>query len=98
MTGAAHGWTAKRTYARDYTTPPFRRVKVLPIESWDGPRIYRLRQRLGVSQTVMAAMLGVNRVSLTRWENGAARIEKASVLRLLSLLDKAPELFFLEPR
>lgn len=98
MTAVVPGWTTKRTYRRDYAPPPLRQVKVLPIDHWTVADIRALRRKLGVSQTVMAQMLGVHRISLCRWENGTSAVEMTSILRLLSLLDKAPELFFLEPR
>lgn len=95
MTPIAPGWlTTRASEGRS----PYRPVKVLAIRRWTARDIRVLRLKLGVSQTTMAAMLGVNRVSLTKWENGSDLIERESIHRLLSLLETAPELFFREPR
>ncbi|MGE0541245.1 MAG: helix-turn-helix domain-containing protein [Dehalococcoidia bacterium] len=95
MTAIAEGWVTPRRFVHHSA---YRPVKVRPIEPWTSRDIYRLRMRLGVSQATMAEMLGVSRVSLTRWEHGTETIGRASVRRLLSLLDAAPELFMREPR
>ena len=98
MTTIAHGWTVKRTYPRDCPTVRYQRVRVRPIEHWTAEDIRALRRTLNVTQAQMAEMLGVNRVSLVRWEEGKSEIERTSILRLLSLLRERPELFFWEAR
>lgn len=95
MSAVAVGWFRTPASMRDRG---YQRVKVRPIEHWTAEDIRSLRARLNVSQTQMAEMLGVHRVSLTRWENGAEEVERTSILRLLSLLRERPELFFWEAR
>lgn len=53
--------------------------------------IVRLRRSLGVSQGVLASMLGVKRVSVAAWEQGV-RTPQGPARRLLELLGQHPGL------
>ncbi len=48
-----------------------------------GNRLYSLRQALGLSQTELAAKVGVTNKSVSKWENGASK-PSTNVLRKLS--------------
>lgn len=54
--------------------------------------IQELRARLGVSQSVFAAMLNVPVVTAISWEKGR-RSPSGAALRLLEMASKHPELF-----
>ncbi|WP_301007449.1 helix-turn-helix domain-containing protein [Faecalibaculum rodentium] len=50
-----------------------------------------LRQKLGLSQRMMAKMLGLSEKTIEKWEQGANPI-KGAASRILYLLDRHPEL------
>lgn len=51
-----------------------------------GGRISRARESLGMSQNELADHLGVNRVTLTYWENGTRDIKTTDIVRLADIL------------
>ncbi len=46
------------------------------------PKLRKLRERLGLSQQQLARRLGVDRATVTRWENGTRRPSKLAELAL----------------
>lgn len=52
--------------------------------------ILRVRSAAGLTQSQMAAVIGVNRISVLRWENNPASIPPP-VLALFKLIEAAPE-------
>jgi predicted ATPase/DNA-binding CsgD family transcriptional regulator/DNA-binding XRE family transcriptional regulator len=56
-----------------------------------GARIRALRQRLGLSQVELAAMLDVSNVTVNRWENDKALPQPAALERLARLERDGPE-------
>ena len=52
-----------------------------------GPALARLREIRGLSQQVVAERAGINRATLSRWENGAYHPSSAAISRLLAVLD-----------
>ncbi|WP_300957629.1 helix-turn-helix domain-containing protein [Faecalibaculum rodentium] len=50
-----------------------------------------LRQKLGLSQRMMAKMLGLSEKTIEKWEQGVNPI-KGAASRILYLLDRHPEL------
>lgn len=53
-----------------------------------GQEVRRLRARLGLYQTELAAKLGVHTVTVCRWETGVVNISEPAA-RLLALLAQA---------
>jgi predicted ATPase/DNA-binding CsgD family transcriptional regulator len=53
--------------------------------SFSGARIRALRQRLGLSQVEMAALLGISNVTVNRWENDRALPQPGTIERLLRM-------------
>lgn len=69
---------------------------IAPIGEWGDGRVRALRWRLGLTQGQMAQVLGVTRITITRWETGSRPITHdrgSSVRRLLDCLDEHPEWF-----
>lgn len=90
MTVIARGWTQPTSPSR--TTPKV--FNTDPPSDWDGEAVRALRERIGLSQATFAAVIGVHRVTVTKWESGArATVEHEAIRRLLDLLDAHPELF-----
>jgi len=54
--------------------------------------IGRIRQKLGVTEAVLAEMIGVSEKTIRMWENGTAEPEKA-VLLLLRIAERRPDAF-----
>jgi DNA-binding transcriptional regulator YiaG len=53
------------------------------------PAVRRVvRQRAGLSQGDVARVLGVNRVSVTRWESGAREPRRSNAVSYAALLDR----------
>ena len=52
--------------------------------------ILRVRSAAGLTQSQMAAVIGVNRISVLRWENNPTSIPPP-VLALFKLIEAAPE-------
>ena len=50
--------------------------------------VRRFRKRLGLTQAKFARLLGVHRVSVARWESGAAKVQ-APMAKLIRLLVNA---------
>lgn len=57
-------------------------------------QIKAIREKLGLSQTVMAERLGVGEKTYTRWESGRSMQNKSSD-NLIRLMDRSPEQFAL---
>lgn len=55
-------------------------------------KIKAIREKLGLTQTVMAERLGVGEKTYTRWESGRS-IQNKSSDNLIRLMDRAPEQF-----
>jgi len=55
------------------------------VTTWTPKRIRALRERLGLTQSEMAAKLCVSQSALASWERGATKASKQSAL-LLTLL------------
>lgn len=53
-------------------------------------QIKAIREKLGLTQTLMAERLGVGEKSYTRWESGRS-IQNKSSDNLIRLMDRAPE-------
>lgn len=61
---------------------------------WQGAHIRELRHDLGLTQEDLALVIGVNRVSVSKWENGTyAEVTMESIRRLLDLLRENPDAF-----
>jgi DNA-binding transcriptional regulator YiaG len=53
-----------------------------------GSEVQRLRKRLNLTQTQFAKLLGVHRVTLTRWETGAIKVQ-APMAKLIRMIVRA---------
>lgn len=51
-------------------------------DDWTGDEIRRLRERLGVSQVELARRLGVDGISVSRWERGVTRPSRLAIRAL----------------
>jgi len=69
-----------------------RRVDVVPPPEFGDLDIQRVRERLGVSQTVFADLLGASPSTVRAWERGA-RQPSEMARRLLELAEREPEAF-----
>lgn len=69
-----------------------RRTEVVPPPEYRERDIQRLRERLGLSQTVFANLLGASTSTVRAWERGA-RQPSDMARRLLELADRQPEVF-----
>lgn len=67
-----------------------RSVEVTPPPEYDQHRVRELRDRLGVSQAVLADLLSVSPASVRAWEQGL-REPSAPVRRLMQILEREPE-------
>lgn len=83
----------------DYTPPRVhrapitaRQAKVAPPPSFDAARIQEARRRLGLSQEVFAAALGVSSGTIRAWEQGS-RMPEGATRRLLQIAEEHPEYF-----
>jgi DNA-binding transcriptional regulator YiaG len=50
--------------------------------------VRRLRKRLGLTQARFGRLLGVHRVTVTRWESGATEVQ-APMAKLIRMIVKA---------
>lgn len=69
-----------------------RKVDVVPPPEFGEEEIQRVRERLGVSQTVFARLLGASAATVRAWERGARRPSDMA-RRLLELMEREPEVF-----
>jgi len=69
-----------------------RRVEVSPPPDYRGSDVQRLREALGLSQTVFAGLLGASASTVRAWERGARRPSDMA-RRLLELVDRRPNVF-----
>jgi DNA-binding transcriptional regulator YiaG len=53
-----------------------------------GAEVKRLRKRLGMTQTEFAQLLGVHRVTATRWEIGATKVQ-APMAKLIRMIGQS---------
>jgi putative transcriptional regulator len=58
-----------------------------PMQAYSGPELKALRERLHVSQPVLAMYLGVTKSTVAQWEQGAKK-PRGPALRLLNLADR----------
>lgn len=58
-----------------------------PIRNYDGDQVKRLRERLQVSQAVLASLINVSDSTVRKWEAGNKKPAGASQ-KLLDLLDR----------
>ena len=72
--------------------PTFREVAAPPPSTWTGIDVRLLRRHLGVSQSTLAALLAVDRCTVTQWERDH-RPPSEPCRRLLDILDSHPEVF-----
>jgi putative transcriptional regulator len=66
-----------------------RTVKVAEPVEFDARRVRAVRERLGVSQAVFAALLGVSKILAQSWEQGT-REPSALARRLLTEMERDP--------
>lgn len=72
--------------------PRTREVPLEPPSQWTGTDVRLLRRHLGVSQDTLAALLAVDRCTVTQWERDH-RPPSEPCRRLLDILDSHPESF-----
>lgn len=56
-----------------------------------GERLKAARQKLGLTQDQLAEVIGKNRVTIVRWENGTSEINAKRARQLSEHLDVTPE-------
>lgn len=69
-----------------------RRVDIVPPPEYGERDIQRVRERLGLSQTVFVNLLGASVSTVRAWERGA-RHPSDMARRLLELAERQPEVF-----
>jgi putative transcriptional regulator len=69
-----------------------RSVNVVPPPEYGDRDVRRVRQQLGVSQTVFADLIGASPATVRAWERGARR-PSAMARRLLALAEREPQAF-----
>lgn len=69
-----------------------RRVDVVPPPEFGQEDVQRVRERLGLSQTVFADLIGASASTVRAWERGA-REPSDMARRLLELAERQPEIF-----
>lgn len=69
-----------------------RRVDVVPPPEFGQEDVQRVRERLGLSQTVFADLIGASASTVRAWERGA-RQPSDMARRLLELAERQPEIF-----
>jgi DNA-binding transcriptional regulator YiaG len=69
-----------------------RGVEVVPPQQYSERDIQRVRERLGLSQTVFANLLGASVSTVRAWERGA-REPSEMARRLLEVVERQPEVF-----
>ena len=69
-----------------------RHVEVVPPPEYDKEHIQAVRERLGVSQSVFADLLGASLSTVQAWERGA-REPRATARRLLEVVERHPHVF-----
>jgi putative transcriptional regulator len=62
--------------------------------AWSAEQIKNLRLHLGLNQSGLAAIVGVNNATVCTWERGR-RHPSTTAARLLDLLSEDPELLYL---
>lgn len=65
-------------------------LKVSPLPSVDADTIKSLRIRLGLSQGQFADVIGVKKVTVSKWEQGV-NLPTGSSLRLIEIISKMPD-------
>jgi len=65
----------------------FEALCVAPIPAYDGEQIRALRERVNLSQTVLASVLNTSASTVRKWEIGEKHPSGPS-LKLLNLLDR----------
>lgn len=69
-----------------------RKVDVVPPPQYGERDVQRVRERLGLSQTVFADLLGASTSTVRAWERGA-REPSDMARRLLELAEREPAIF-----
>jgi putative transcriptional regulator len=69
-----------------------RRVDVVPPPEFGHRDVQRVRERLGLSQTVFADLIGASASTVRAWERGA-RQPSDMARRLLELAERQPQIF-----
>src|SRR4051812_12684210 len=67
-----------------------RTVEVPEPQEFDASRVQAVREKLGLSQAVFAKLVGVSKILVQSWEQGA-REPSALARRLLAEMDRNPE-------
>jgi putative transcriptional regulator len=62
-------------------------MRSAPIQDWDAAKIKALRERLNLSQTVLASVLNTSASAVRKWELGDKRPSGPSQ-KLLDLLER----------
>ena len=62
-------------------------MRSAPIQDWDAAKIKALRERLNLSQTVLASVLNTSASAMRKWELGDKRPSGPSQ-KLLDLLER----------
>ena len=68
------------------------KAKIAGVEDFTSNKIKKLRLKIGLTQEEFGYMLGVKKVTVTKWESGENHPQE-STLRLLKILTIKPEVF-----
>lgn len=69
-----------------------RQAVVVPPPVYDAARVQRVRERLGLSQPVFAALVGATPAAVKAWEQGR-RNPPGPARRLLEIAERNPDVF-----
>lgn len=69
-----------------------RQAIVVPPPDYDAKRVQQIRERLGLSQSVFAALVGATPAAVKAWEQGR-RNPPGPARRLLEIAERSPEVF-----
>lgn len=69
-----------------------RQAVVTPPPEYDAKRVQQVRERLGLSQSVFAALVGSTPAAVKAWEQGR-RNPPGPARRLLEIAERSPEIF-----
>lgn len=78
-----------RVSRRKITT---REAAVVPPPAYDAERVQRVREQLGLSQSVFAALVGATPAAVRAWEQGR-RNPPGPARRLLEIAERNPDIF-----
>ncbi|MCB9228244.1 MAG: helix-turn-helix domain-containing protein [Deltaproteobacteria bacterium] len=65
-------------------------VNIRPLEKKTGKDLKKLRERFGLSQGVLAEIVGVSRKTVESWEHGG--VSSKPVARILQLIEADPKI------